>query len=97
MFKVNKYTRIKSLHKVLRCYYFLFCIDICAVVINPFATLLKKRLWHRCFPVIFANFLRIPLWQNTSERRLLKITELHITEEILLIDHAKQTKLTDRT
>ena len=22
------------------------------------ATLLKKRLWHRCFPVNFANFLR---------------------------------------
>ena len=24
------------------------------------ATLLKKRLWHRCFPVHFANFLRTP-------------------------------------
>ena len=24
------------------------------------ATLLKKRLWHRCFPVNFANFLRAP-------------------------------------
>ena len=23
-------------------------------------TLLRKRLWHRCFPVNFANFLRIP-------------------------------------
>ena len=25
------------------------------------ATLLKKRLWHRCFPVNFANFLRTSL------------------------------------
>ena len=25
------------------------------------ATLLKKRLWHRCFPVDFAKFLRTPL------------------------------------
>ena len=25
------------------------------------ATLLKKRLWHRCFPVNFALFLRTPL------------------------------------
>ena len=25
------------------------------------ATLLKKRLWHRCFPVNFAKFLRTPL------------------------------------
>ena len=24
------------------------------------ATLLKKRLWHRCFPVNFAKFLRAP-------------------------------------
>ena len=23
-------------------------------------TLLKKRLWHRCFPVNFAKFLRTP-------------------------------------
>ena len=26
------------------------------------ATLLKKRLWHRCFPVNFAKFLRIPFF-----------------------------------
>ena len=25
------------------------------------ATLLKKRLWHRCFPVNFAKFLRTPV------------------------------------
>ena len=24
------------------------------------AALLKKRLWHRCFPVNFAKFLRAP-------------------------------------
>ena len=27
----------------------------------PPATLLKKTLWHRCFPVNFAKFLRTPL------------------------------------
>ena len=32
------------------------------------ATLLKKRLWYRCFPVNFANFLRAPFLQNTSVR-----------------------------
>ena len=26
------------------------------------ATLLKKRLWHRCFPVNFVNFLRTPFF-----------------------------------
>ena len=30
------------------------------------ATLLKKRLWHRCIPVNFAKFLRTPILQNTS-------------------------------
>ena len=29
------------------------------------ATLLKKRLWHRCYPMNFAKFLRTP-FQNTS-------------------------------
>ena len=36
------------------------------------ATLLKKRLWYRCFPVNFAKFLRTPFLQNTSGRLLLK-------------------------
>ena len=29
------------------------------------ATLLKKRPWHRCFPVYFAKFLRTPFLWNT--------------------------------
>ena len=32
----------------------------------PPATLLKKRLWHRCFLVNFAKSLRTPFLQNTS-------------------------------
>ena len=30
-----------------------------------------KRLWHRCFPVSFAKFLKTPFLQNTSGRLLL--------------------------
>ena len=30
------------------------------------ATLLKKRFWHRFFPVNFVKFLRTPFFQNTS-------------------------------
>ena len=37
------------------------------------ATLLKKRLWHRCFPVDFMKFLRIYFLQNTSGRLLLSV------------------------
>ena len=33
--------------------------------VTKHATLLKKRLWHRCFPVDFAKFLRTPFLQNT--------------------------------
>ena len=37
------------------------------------ATILKKRLWHRCFPVNFAKFLRTPLLQNATGQLLLNI------------------------
>ena len=37
------------------------------------ATLLKKKLWHRCFPVNFPTFLTTPFLQNISGRLLLKI------------------------
>ena len=36
-----------------------------------YATLLKKRLWRRCFHVNFAKFLRTPSFQSTSKWRLL--------------------------
>ena len=39
------------------------------------AILLKKRPWHKCFPVNFAKFLRTPLLQNTCGWLLL--TKLH--------------------
>ena len=35
------------------------------------ATLFKKRLWHKCFPVNYAKFLRTTFLQNTSGRLLL--------------------------
>ena len=37
------------------------------------ATLLKYRLWHRCFPVDFGKFLRTPFLQNTSWWVLLRL------------------------
>ena len=35
------------------------------------AILLKKRLWHTCFPMNFAKFQTAPFLQNTSWRLLL--------------------------
>ena len=40
------------------------------------ATLSKKRLLHRCFPVNFATLLRTLFLQNTSERLLLQFSIL---------------------
>ena len=37
------------------------------------ATLLKKRLRRRCFPVNFATFLRTRFLQSTSRRLLLNV------------------------
>ena len=37
--------------------------------------MLKKRLWHRCFLVNFAKFIRMPYLQNASGCLLLNISE----------------------
>ena len=36
---------------------------------------IKKRLWHTCFPVNFAKFLRTPFLQNISGRLILNIAK----------------------
>ena len=38
------------------------------------ASLSKKTLWHRCFPLNFVKFLRTPFLQNTSEELLLNLS-----------------------
>ena len=38
---------------------------------NTSDRILKKRLWHRCFPMNFAKSLRTPFLQNVSRRLLL--------------------------
>ena len=43
------------------------------------ATLLKKRLWHSCFLVNFAKFLRTSFLQKTSGRLFLKRSPISIT------------------
>ena len=51
------------------------------------ATLLKKRLWHRCFPVNFAKFLRTPfltehLWTTVSVN---DVTTLKVHEMMIFV------------
>ena len=45
------------------------------VLRNLPATLLKKRLWRRCFPHSFVKFLRTPFLQSTFGRLLLFFSE----------------------
>ena len=52
-------------------------VHLCqSLFFNKPASLLKKRLWHRYFPVNFAKFLRTHFLQNTSWWLLLKQTLL---------------------
>ena len=48
------------------------------------ATLLKKRLWHRYFPVNFVKFLRTTFLQNTSQRLLLNLDFYSIFQKVCL-------------
>ena len=48
------------------------CQSLFLIKLRP-ATLLKKKLRRKCFPVNFAKFLRTSFLQNTSRRLLLMI------------------------
>ena len=51
------------------------------------ATLLKKRLWHRCVPVNFAKFLRTPFFTEHLRWLLLKAYQLITHHNIFLSKH----------
>ena len=50
------------------------------------ATLLKKRLWHSCFPVNFAKFLRTSFLQDTPERQLLSLIVFGVISRSLFLN-----------
>ena len=50
------------------------------------ATLSKKRLWHRCFPMNLAKFLRTPFLQNTSSWLLLHFQKRGVIHKHLAED-----------
>ena len=56
-----------------------FCkiqLQIDSIYSIQFVTLLKKRLWHRYFPVNSAKILRTPFLKNICEQLLLTIWKL---------------------
>ena len=56
------------------------CLFLNKVAGQP-ATLLKKRLWHRRFPLNFRKFLWTPFLQNTRGRLLLKCLNKKISKQ----------------
>ena len=54
------------------------------------ATLLKMRLWHRCFLVNFAKFLRTSFLQNISSSCFCYYQEDFMTQGDLVIIHLKE-------
>ena len=57
------------------------------------ATLLKKRLWHRCFPVNFLKTLRTPFLQNTSGRLLLILIMILVLSQVTHIKFFPKIKV----
>ena len=55
------------------------------------ATLLKKRLWHRCFPLNFTKFLRTPFLQNISGRLSLKCQQSVSSEDAQMMHLTKRS------
>ena len=49
------------------------------------ATLLKKRLWHRSFPVNFAKFRRTPIFTEQLRWLLLLLSYSNLLEETSII------------
>ena len=47
------------------------------------ATLLKKTVWHRCFRVNFAKFLRTPFLQNTSDDCFYLLLSFEVANHVL--------------
>ena len=54
------------------------------------ATLLKKRLWHKCFPVNFAKFLRTPFLTEHFQWLLLQITNIPFQLPYLTFNNHKK-------
>ena len=51
------------------------------------ATLLKARLWHRCFPVNFTKFLRAPFLTEHLRWLLLICKSVHILNKVYSIHY----------
>ena len=56
-------------------------------------TLLKNKLWHRCFPVNFARFVKIPFLTEHVRWLLLPTSQYSYQSHCILLMSWKQTSL----
>ena len=63
--------------------------DLCQSVFFRPATLLKKRLWHTCFPVNSAKFLRTPFFTEHLRwlLRIIASINIYISMDIIYWQH----------
>ena len=53
-------------------------MSISGLKYGDFSNLLKKRLWHRCFPVNFAKFLKTPFLKEHPQWLLQSVIKYNI-------------------
>ena len=70
-----------------------FLIKLQALGLRPAAALLKKRLWHRCFPVNFAKFIRAPFLKDHLSWLLLSVFNLNSTIYFIKFKHPQKIRL----
>ena len=86
----NVFLKISQNSQENTCARFSFLIKLQTSACN----FIKKRLWHRCFPVKFSEFLRILFLQNTSRRVFLTYSgkaENLWTFDVLYRNHSLST------
>ena len=56
------------------------------------ATVFKKRLWHRCFPVNFAKYLRTFFLQNSSGLLFLNVAKRRTNSGKILVLYSMEVR-----
>ena len=67
------------------------CAEVFLITLERLATLLEKRLWHKCFSVSYTKFLRRTCLENTFRRFLLERMQKTTKQLVKTANHNKVT------
>ena len=65
------------------------CAEVFLITLERPATLLEKRLWHKCFSVNYTKFLRRTCLENTFRRLLLERMQKTTKQLVKTTNHNK--------